>query len=427
MAKVNFKNLVATALKEIDGDVKAVAEKALEVAAKAPSVEIPSASVVASTVKSAGLDAERLAEVAYVAKTMRREIGHDGLLASDIKDIEGRFKAVGVTGDIAELLPTGFTGALWHDIQERLVVTSIFPYKEVSPGQYDSIATHGITGYLTAENITATESAESYLTMIYLVAKCMAAVKKSYEVLDDSLIALAQEVRNGIVDALARAIEGAVINGDNTALHMDDAGDTQAIVPAASYSRAYKGLRKLGLGKAPVDFGGAALDEAGMFAKIMEMQEAGGLYTDDQTVGRGELVLIVDQNLFNKLRVFTSFLTKDKAGLGTLFGMDIPSVFGIPVVQTPFLPVCTAAGIVDDVTAVNNTKGTCILVNKSTIKYYATGTPLMETDKDIYTQFIGFTGSVRTGFNSIFDRLDSAPNDIDATRVNVVSGINIAR
>jgi len=420
MAKVNFKNLVATALKDIDGDIKDVANKAIEVAAKAPTVAIPSATIVPVSIKSAGLAAERLSEVAYVAKTMRREIGQDGLLAADTKDLAGRFKAVGVTGDIAELLPTGFTGALWHDIQERLVVTSLFPYKEVSPGQYDSIAVHGITGYLTGENVTATESAEDYLTMIYLVAKCMAAVKKSYEVLDDSLIPLAQEVRNGIIDALARSIEDAVVNGDNTATHMDDG------VAANSYKKAYKGLRKLGLGKSPVDFGGAALDEAGMFAKIMELQEAGGLYTDDQTVGRGELVLIVDQNLFNKLRVFTSFLTKDKAGLGTLFGMDIPSVFGIPVVQTPFLPVVNATGVVDAIGA-NNTKGTCILVNKSTIKYYSTGTPLMESDRDILTQFLSFAGSVRCGFGSIFDRLASAPNDIDATKVNIVSGINIAR
>ena len=63
----------------------------------------------------------------------------------------------------------------------------------------------------------------------------------------------------------------------------------------------------------------------------------------------------------------------------------------------------------------------------TTMKYYTTGTPLMESDRDILTQFLSFTGSVRTGFNSIFDRLDTAPNDIDATRVNIVAGINIAR
>lgn len=425
-----LKNLVAGAIKEIQSDINEVASKALEasVVAKAPSVDAPKATiVVAAALKDAGLKAERVGELAFVAKAMRREIGHDGLSSADLKDLDGRFKAVGVTTDIAELLPTGFTGALWHDIQERLVVTSLFPYKEVSPGQYDSIAVHGITGYLTAENITATESGESYITMIYLVAKCMAAVKKSYEALDDSLIALAQEVRAGIIDALARSIEGAVVNGDNSTPHMDDVGTTGNVVGAASYARAYKGLRKLGLAKNPVDFTGAALSETEMFAKIMEMQEAGGLYTDSQESGIGNLVLIVDQNLYNKFRVYTSFLTKEKAGLGTLFGAPVASVFDIPVIQTPFLPKTTATGIVDDVTAGNNTFGTCVLVNKSTMKYYTTGTPLMETDKDIYTQFMGFTGSVRTGFNSIFDRLDSAPNDVDATRNNIVIGINIAR
>ena len=423
-----FEKLVAKAIKEIQPEITAAADAALEVAAKAPSVSAPKETVFAgSALKAAGMKAERVADIAYVAKTMRKELGFDGLTNADLKDLDGRFKAVGVTTDIAELLPTGFTGALWHDIQERLVVTSLFPYKEVSPGQYDSIAVHGITGYLTGENVTATESAEDYITMIYLIAKCMAAVKKSYEVLDDSLIALAQEVRNGIIDALARSIEDAVVNGDNTTIHMDDAGETNSRVGEFSYARAYKGLRRLGLSKNPVDFGGAALDEGAMFAKIMEMQEAGGVYTDDQTSGRGDLVLLVDQNLYNKFRVFASFLTKEKAGLGTLFGMPVASVFDIPVLMTPFLPVVTATGVYDDVTPGNNTFGTCVLVNKSTMKYYTAGSPLMETDKDIYTQFVGFTGSVRTGFNSIFDRLDSAPNDVDATRNNIVVGYNIAR
>jgi len=426
-----LKKLVASAIKEIQADVDTLASKALEasVTAKAPSVAIPKEAIVVSAdaLKSAGIKAERVGELAFIAKTMRRELGQESLTGADLKDLDGRFKAIGVTSDITSLLPSGFTGALWHDIQERLVITNLFPYKEVSPGQYDSIATNGIQGFLTSEAVAGTESAEGYITMIYLVAKCMAVVKKSYEALDDSLIALAQEVRNGIIDALSRSIEQAVINGDNSTVHMDDVGTTASIVGLKSYSRAFKGLRKLGLAKNPVDFGGAALTEAQMFAKIMEMQEAGGLYTDSQEASMGNLVLIVDQNLYNKFRLYTSFLTKEKAGLGTLFGAEVASVFDIPVVQTPYLPKTNATGVVDDVTAGNNLYGTCILVNKSTMKYYSTGTPLMETERDIYTQFVGFTGSVRTGFNSIFDRVDTAPNSVDSTRNNIIVGIKVPR
>ena len=418
--KNQFKSIVANAIKEITPEIETSATKAVAAAAKAPATSIPKAEVVATSFKSMDLKGQRVAELAFVAKSMRRATGADSLISADLKDLDGRFKAVGVTTDVTELLPSGFTGALWHDIQERLVVTNLFPYKETTPGQYDTIALNGIEGYLTGENVSGTESAEDYMTMIYLVAKCMSVVKKSYEVLDDSLIPLAQEVRTGIVDALARAIENAVINGDNSATHMDSG------VATNSYAKAFKGLRKLGLGKQTVDFGGAALTEEQMFAKIMEMQEAGGVYTDSQTSARGELVLIVDQNLYNKFRTYTSFLTKEKAGLGTLFGAPVPSVFDIPVLMTPFLPVVNASGVVD-ATSGNNTLGTCILVNKSTVRYYTTGAPMLENDRDIQTQFFIFTGSVRAGLNSIFDRKDSDTNAIDATRKNIVAGINIAR
>lgn len=423
-----LKSLVANAIKEIQGDIDTAASKALEagLTAKAPTVSVPNATLVANKGLTS-IDAERIAEIGYVAKAMRRAVGQDVLSSADMKDLDGRFKAVGVTGDIAALLPSGFTGALWRDIQARLVVTALFPYKEVTPGQYDTIAAHGITGYLTGENVTATESAETYITMIYLVAKCMAAVKKSYEALDDSMIPLADEVRMGIIDALARSIEQAVISGDNTTVHMDDAGTTHSVVGTASFSRAFKGLRKLGLAKNPVDFGGSALTEAGFLAKISAMQEKGGVYLDSQETAMGNVVLIVDQNLYNQLRAFPSFLTKEKAGLGTLFGAPVASVFDIPVVMSPYIPKVKATGVVDDVTPANNTFGTCVMVNKSTMKYYTTGAPLMESFRDIYTQFVGFTGSVRVGLNSVFDRTESAPNSVDSTKNNVVLGINIPR
>lgn len=427
----NLKKLIADAIKEIQPDINAAAEKALDagVNAKAPSVSAPKEIVTSGmALKGASIEAQRIGELGFVAKTMRNVLNHDGLSSADLKDLSGRFKAVGVTTDIAELLPSGFTGALWYDIQERLVVTALFPYKETAPGQYDSIAIHGITGYLTAENISGTESAEDYITMIYLVVKCMAVVKKSYEALDDALIALAQEVRNGIIDALARAIEDAVVNGDNTVPHMDDAATSGTFIGAAAYSRGYKGLRKLGLGKNPIDFGGAALSESDWLTKISAMQAQGGVYTDNLETSRGNVVLLVDQNAYNQLRMLPSFLTKEKAaGMATLFGAPIDTVFDVPVMMTPFLPIVDASGVRDDTTPANNITSTCIMVNKDTMKYYTTGTPLMESDRDIQTQFVRFTGSVRTGFNSIFDRLDSAPNDIDATRDNIVVGINIAR
>lgn len=416
-----LKDLVAKATQEMQSDINKAAAGALEAVAKAPSTQAPKATIEASNrLKGLSVEAQRVGDVAYIVNSFRKGV----MTETEVNELSARYKAIGVTTDIASLLPSGFTGALLHDIQKRLVVTGLFPYKETAPGQYDSIATYGITGYLIDEATAGTESSEGYINMIYLVEKCMTVVKKSYEALDDSLINLADEVRMGIIDALARAIENAVINGDNSVTHMDDA--TNAGIVAKDFRKAFKGLRKLGLGKHTVDFGGAALTEADWLKHISAMQEAGGVYLDDQEVSRGNVAMLVDQNSYNQLRMFPSFLTKEKAGMGTLFGADVATVFNIPVVMTPYLPKVNASGVVD-ATAGNNVYSTVVMVNKNTCRYYSTGSTLMETDRDIITQFVSMTGSIRVGFNSIFDRLSSNPDAIDANRHNIVVGIKVNR
>ena len=407
-----LKSLVADAIKSMKTEIETAGA---ELAAN-PAVTAPAAQLV-TALKGAPAEAQRAAELGFIIKSIRQGAP---LLKKEADILNARTKAVGVTTDISELLPTGFTGTLWHDIQERLVVTKLFPYKSTAPGQYDSIAIHGIEGFLTDEATDGTDSSEDYITMIYLVRKCMAVVRKSYEALDDSLIDLASEVRMGIIDALARSIEAAVVSGDNTATHFDT-GDT---IAANSFKRAFKGLRKLGHVKQTVDFGGAALAEADWLVKLSAMQELGGVYLDEMEVSMGNVVLLVDQNSYNQLRLFPSFLTKDKAGMGTLFGAEVASVFSIPVIMTPFLPKTDATGIIG---ATLNDFSSVILVNRDTCVYYATGTPLMEIDRNIVNQHIITTGSVRVGFNSKFDRLDSDPAAIDISRKNIVLGINVNR
>ncbi len=410
-----LKKLVAEAIKEMKSEVKETAQKAVE--AEAPSVSAPKARV-KNTMAGMDIKAQRIGEIGFIVKTVRD--GH--LTDTELKELDARMKAIGVTGDISDLLPSGFTGALIQDLREQLVVTGLFPYKETTPGQYDSIALHGITGYLTSEATDGTDSAESYTNMMYLVEKCMAVVRKSYEALDDSLIPLAQEVRNGIVAALAEAIEAAVVSGDDSGTHMD-----ADVTAANDFRKAFKGIRKLGLGKSTVDFGGAALEESDWLKYISAMQEAGGVYLNDMEVSKGNVFLLVDQNSYNQLRMMPSFLTRDKAaGAATLFGRPVDSIFNIPVVMTPYLPKVNATGVVD-ATGANNTLSAVYLVNKNYFKFYTTGAPLMETDKNIVNQSIIFTGSVRAGFSGVFDRKSSDPSAIDATKPTVVAGINVAR
>lgn len=410
-----LKGLIADAIKGVQAEINEMATKAVEASAAATTVEAPSAVVTA--VKSHGADADRLGELGYIVKSIR-----GGLNAKETAELDARFKAIGVTTDIAKLLPTGFTGTMMRDIQASLKVAALFPYKETTPGAYDSISMHGITGYLMDEANATTESAESYITMIYLMKKVGAQVRKSYEALDDSLINLAEEVRMGIIDAIARAIENAVVNGDDTATHMD------AGVLVGDSRKAFKGLRKLALAKGTVDAGGAAMTEADWLEAISSAQEKGGLYLDDAQVSQGKVVLLVPQNIYNQLRMMPSFLTKDKAaGNATLFGAAVDTVFGIPVIQTSFIPASVnASGVVDTVSG-NNTKATAILLNRDYFRFYSTGATLMETDKDIGTQVVKFVGSFRGGFNGLHDRLDTNPTAISTTAKYAIALVNVAK
>lgn len=408
---MDLKSIVTKAIGEFQGEV----EKGLATAvAKAPTTTAPKSTI---TVALTGSDAEnRIQEIAYIAKSIKGE----KLSAKDKGMLSARAKAVGVTGDITEALADGFTGTLLRDIQAQLRIAKLFPMGQVNGGTpHDLIAVYGIEAYVTNEATDGTDSSEDYITFVKTTKKIMAVVRKSYEVLDDALIDLAAEVRAGIVDALSRAVEKAVINGDIS--NTMDAG-----VPAGSPQTVCNGLRKTALGKATVDFTGAALTEAEWLVKINEMQLAGGVYLDSMQVSEGNVVLIVDEATYYNFRTWDSFKTIDKAGrVATLFGGDVSSIFGIPVISTSMLPKVNAAGKVDAVGA-NNSKHVCLMININTFKLFANGGASSESDRNIVNQTIINTGALRFGFSSQFDSTEAAPNTIVASFKNAVAGINIA-
>lgn len=407
MAKLN--DIVA---KAIAANAEALEGMGAAVVTKAPSTKAPK---VASGVSRT--DAEnRITEIAFIAK----QIAGGALSDGQKRKLTARAKAVGVTTDITELLADGYTGTLWRDIQEHLRIAKLFPAGTINGGTaHDIIAVNGIEAFLTNEAADGTDSSEGYITFVKTTQKIMSVVRKSYEALDDALIDLAAEVRFGLVDSIARGVEKAVINGDIS--NTMDAG-----VAATSPQLVCNGLRKAALGKATVDFGGSALTEAQWLGKINEMQLAGGVYLDSMQVSAGNVVLIVDEAVYYNFRTWDSFKTLDKAGrLATLFGAEVGSIFGIPVVSTSMIPLVNASGVVDAIGG-NNTKHSCLLINVSTFKLFTNGNTISETDKNIVNQTVITTGSLRFGFSSIYDSTEAAPNTIVAGYKNAVAGINVA-
>lgn len=406
---MDLKSIVTKAMAEVQGDI----EKGLATAvAKAPSTQAPKPAVTATLT---GSDAEnRLQEIAFIAKSIKG----DKLSSKDMDRLNTRAKAVGVTTGVVPLLADGFTGTLLRDIQQQLRIAKLFPMGQVNGGTpHDLIAVYGIEAFITNEAVDGTDSGENYITFVKTTKKIMTIVRKSYEVLDDALIDLAAEVRAGIVDSLSRAVEKAVLNGDIS--NTMDVG-----VAASSPMTACNGLRKAALGKATVDFTGAVLTEAQWLNKINQMQLAGGVYLDSMQVSEGNVVLIVDEATMYMFRTWDSFKTLDKAGrVATLFGGEVNSIFGIPVISTSYLPLVAATG---KVAASGNTFHVCLLVNINTFKLFANGNAMSESDKNITNQTVINTGSLRFGFSSQYDSTEAAPNTIVATYKNAVAGINIA-
>ena len=406
---MDLKSIVTKAMAEVQGDI----EKGLATAvAKAPNTQAPKPAVTATLT---GSDAEnRLQEIAFIAKSIKG----DKLSSKDMDRLNTRAKAVGVTTGVVPLLADGFTGTLLRDIQQQLRIAKLFPMGQVNGGTpHDLIAVYGIEAFITNEAVDGTDSGENYITFVKTTKKIMTIVRKSYEVLDDALIDLAAEVRAGIVDSLSRAVEKAVLNGDIS--NTMDVG-----VAASSPMTACNGLRKAALGKATVDFTGAVLNEAQWLVKINQMQLAGGVYLDSMQVSEGNVVLIVDEATMYMFRTWDSFKTLDKAGrVATLFGGEVNSIFGIPVISTSYLPLVATTG---KVAASGNTFHVCLLVNINTFKLFANGNAMSESDKNITNQTVINTGSLRFGFSSQYDSTEAAPNTIVATYKNAVAGINIA-
>ena len=396
--------------------VKEGAAAHIEVTAKSvdTTVEKP-AGIVGGTVLNA--EQGKLAELGFIAKSLRG----GQLTAADAKELNARGKAVGVTGDLSAALPDGFTGTLLMDIQAELNLAKLFPVKQIKGGvAHDLIAIYGIAAYLNGEATDGADSGEGYTTFVATTNKVMSVVRKSYELLDDALIDIAAEVRSGIVRAIAEAVEETVLNGDI-------AGTQDDSTPANSPILVSNGLRKTGLNKGTVDFGGAAYTEDDFLGFINDMQIAGGVYLDQRAVQRGDVVLVIDQLTYGKIRGFKSYKTLDLAGnQATLFGGKVKTIFDIPLLVVSGFPAVNASGVVDS-DDTKNTLTSCVLVNIATCRLSMNGNVLSESDKNVVNQTFLYTGSLRFGFSSVYDSTDAAPNTINADYKNVISGINMVR
>jgi HK97 family phage major capsid protein len=165
------------------------------------------------------------------------------------------------SGEGTDLIPTGFAANILELTELQLRLAAQFeqinmptnPYKH--PVQSGRATAYKVSEATTDEptKIPTTDPGTSNWTFsaVGIASRCLV----SYELDEDSIIAIIPYVQNQLVDGLAQGLENAIANGDNSASPQDSditAGSTDV-------RTSWKGLRYYGLNASPgtVDFGSA--------------------------------------------------------------------------------------------------------------------------------------------------------------------------
>lgn len=360
-------------------------------------------------------------DMAFMLKTTKQSKGlqlndrEKAMFADAISE-----KAATVITDVESLIPSGFSGSFVQDMYAMTNLHDIFPMEQISTfGMTDTIGDFGMVAEVVSELGTPTDTNDETIDFEYRGGKLMAKTYISYEALADATIDMLANKRTGLMRAMAVAVETATLNGQS-----GDAGIT-----GTDARTLFRGLRKYGTTKASIDFGGAALTEATLKTKILEMQEAGGLYTAWEEVDAGNVVIIAPTKFYNSVLGFDAFTDASKSGVASTLvsGRKVSTLFNIPIVTNRFFPaLVNAAGIVS-ATAGDNLFQSIIMVNTKTFKVYnISNSALMEADKNIETQKHVLTASNRVGAGSSFDCKSSAPTTIDVNYKNIIAGVNIS-
>ena len=365
-------------------------------------------------------EVDEILDMAFMLKSVKRAVGQD-LTEKDLNMFASELhsKAATTIADVSAIIPSGFSGRFWQDMYAMTTLKDVIPQETIANfGMTDTIGDFNMTAHVVAELGTSADSNDVMMDFIYLGTKLMSKTFISYEAIADANIDMLSNKRLGLMRAMAVALETAVLNGL--------AGDNG--VPAGDARTAFRGLRKYGLGKQTVDFGGAALTEAVFKAKILEMQEAGGLYTSWEEIGAGNVLILLPNSVYNKILEFDTFVDASKAGVASTLvsGRKVSTIFGIPVASNRFFPAAVDATGVVSATGANNLFQSIIMFNTSTVKTFTiANSALLETDRDIQTQSQVLVNTLRCGFGSLYDAISTNPTAINATKKNVVAGINI--
>ena len=347
--------------------------------------------------KYQGLD---LLDLAYMRSLLNAQIRQPlGLNPRMLEEWQSNLKAAmdsTTAGSGDELVPTQEASTLWMDVNLETMVAPLFSRVDMPSDPFEIPLQLGdVNWYPGTENLavtaTALNTAKQTLTSYELVGQ----VPWSLTLDEDTVIAMAQEVRTGLVRNAAEVIDDVVLNGDSTAvnnINADEATISKSDVGKGHWLLGFDGLLHLPL----VDNTGQANDHSTAVSDGMFNEVRGKL--GKYGVRPSELAYLMDVNTYIRALSVDNFRTLDKLGPNaTVLRGQLGAVEGIPVIVSEQMKLADTDGQVTDAGNVTNT-GRLLIVNRSQWRVGFRRELAIETDRDIQKRQNIMVVSLRIAF-----------------------------
>ena len=347
--------------------------------------------------KYQGLD---LLDLAFVRSLLTAQMRQPlGLNPRTLEEWQANLKAAldsttATTGD--ELVSTQEASALWMDVNLQTMVAPLFARVEMPSNPFEIPLQLGdVNWYPGTENLATTSTALTTAKQTLTAYELVGQVPWSLSLDEDSIIAMAQEVRSALVRNAAEVMDDLMLNGDTTEtnnINADGATIGKTTAGKGHWLIGFDGLRHQCL----VDNTSQAVNHNAAVSDDMwnEARRKIGTYG----VRPSELAYITDVKTYINALTLANFRTLDKLGpQATILTGQLGAVEGIPVIVSEQLREADTDGKVTDAGNATET-GSLLLVNRTQWRTGFRRELSIETDRDIQKRQNVMVVSMRLAF-----------------------------
>lgn len=327
-------------------------------------------------------------------------------------ELAPRLKAFGstVSGGGDEWVPTMISSSYIDEYELDKQIEGRMVQIEMPSSPYELPVKSGVTkARKIAENTAITDTNFTTGKLTFTAKKLGEYFILPEELDEDSAVAIMPMAKDELVRAHLRAVESAIINGDDDGTHIDS--DTQAL-GADVAEKLWKGLRRQALANGAnggtLTFSGAAVTKTG----LRDMRANGGKFFVDPR----QLAWIVGPQVYAQMLALDEVMTVDKMGpLATVLRGALAAYMGIPIIVSEHMREdLNATGVYDGTTT---TRGGILLVNEQRW-YVGRRRPIkMALSADLPAQ--------DRMLMSAYQRKDFVGHAQSASEVSVVYGYNV--